>query len=137
MGATLTWPNRAAALTFAALLATGTAHASPPTQYTPAQLLKNFALSTCVARGFADPTLQREARAAAGAYVEFGNHGPEAYAQAGRLADEFLARPYHAKGGKTALVVMKCVDLFHSPELDALAGSDPAKRKGQAEKPGP
>lgn len=119
-------------------LATSRAQATPPTPYTPAQQLKNFALSTCLARGFADPALRREAQAAAGAYVEFGSHGPDDYQHAIQLTDTFLARPYQAKNSKSDLTVMKCVDLFHSPELDALATAGrQAQQKGLTEKPGP
>lgn len=37
------------------------------------------------------------------------------------LTKEYLAKTYHAKDGKSPLNLMKCMDMYHSKKLDALA----------------
>ena len=93
---------------------------APRAPYTPAQYLKNFALSTCLAYGLDEKEAKAEANAASGGYLELGSFSFEAHEAAAALARAFLAKPYQSKhGGK--LTVMKCIDLFHSKELEQLA----------------
>jgi hypothetical protein len=49
-----------------------------------------------------------------------GSFGVEAYDEAATLARKFLAKKYIGMHGEK-LTVMKCVDLFHSKELDQLS----------------
>jgi hypothetical protein len=89
-------------------------------EYSKIQYLKNFALSICIANGFKSDEVVKESRAAAGAYFEFGSLPIEAYEEAELLGKKFLAKEYLSKSG-AQLTLMKCIDLFHSEELDQLA----------------
>lgn len=89
--------------------------ASVRRDYSPAEYLKNYALAACIA----DAYRSTDAVAAANGYKELGSLDIEAYNAAATLGRRFLARDYPAKSGER-LDLMKCVDLFHSPELDAL-----------------
>jgi hypothetical protein len=88
--------------------------------YSPSQYLKNYALSTCLADGFKSEEVVKDAAAAARGYLELGALPLEAYTQATKLGRTFLARDYKSVAG-AKLTVMKCIDLFHSRELDDVA----------------
>lgn len=107
------------------------AHAQPRAQYTPDEYLKNFALSTCLAKGFPKSDLALDAKAAAGGYVELGAYDAEAYMESLQIVDQFLARTYKSKNSDTPLTVMKCIDLYHSAELQSLATRYRAADLGQ------
>ena len=88
--------------------------------YSPVQYLKNFALSVCISDGYASKDLVKDSLAAAGAYSELGSLPFEAYENAETLAKQLLTKTYTSKSGEQ-LTLMKCIDLFHSKELDRLA----------------
>ena len=88
--------------------------------YSPIQYLKNFALSTCIADGFKSDEVVKDSSAAAGGYLELGSFPMEAYEQAASLGKKFLAKEYRSISGEK-LTLMKCIDFFHSKELDQLA----------------
>lgn len=88
--------------------------------YTPIQYLKNYALSACIADGYQSADVIRDATAAANGYMELGSLDIDAYNEALLLGREFLAKEYLSKRGEK-LILMKCLDLFHSRELDQLA----------------
>ena len=88
--------------------------------YSPAEYLKNFALSVCLADGYSAGEATADSLAAAGGYTELGSLPFEAYEDAESLAKQFLARDYKSPSGQR-LVLMKCVDLFHSRELAQIA----------------
>ncbi len=111
----------AAAFAFlaASMLADAVANAAR-VEYSPIQYLKNFALSVCLADGYASDEVKKDSLAAAGGYLELGGLPFEAYEQAESLAKQFLAKEYRCiSGGR--LTLMKCIDLLHSKELDQLA----------------
>lgn len=87
--------------------------------YPQKTLLKNWALSRCLADAFFDEGTKADANATAGAYFEFGELPVEAYDQVRALIGEFRKRKY---GGatKSEFNTMKCIDLFNSNELDSL-----------------
>lgn len=87
--------------------------------YTPAEYLKNYALSTCLAYGFNSKEVIQEAAAAARGYVEFGDLPLEAYTEAALAGKKFLAKKYFSQYGQK-LTVMKCIDFYHSKELDMI-----------------
>ena len=89
-------------------------------EYSPVQYLKNFALSACVADGYKSDEVMKDSRAAAGGYLELGRLPIEAYEAAASLGKQFLAREYQSASGEK-LTLMKCIDFFHSKELDQLA----------------
>ena len=89
--------------------------------YSQKTLLKNWALSVCLAKIAKDAVAREDANATASAYLEFGQQPLEAYEELGKLAERYANRKY---GGmvKSDFNTMKCIDLFHSKELDRLAG---------------
>ena len=89
-------------------------------KYSPIQYLKNFALSTCIADGYKSDEVVKDSTAAAGGYLELGSLPFEAYEEATLLGKKFLAKEYQSISG-AKLTLMKCIDLFHSKELDQLA----------------
>jgi hypothetical protein len=89
-------------------------------EYSPIQYLKNFALSTCIADGYRSEEVAKDSSAAAGGYLELGRLPIEAYEAAASLGKQFLARDYQSASGEK-LTLMKCIDFFHSKELDRLA----------------
>ena len=89
-------------------------------EYSPSQYLKNFALCACIAQGFQSDEVVKESRAAAGAYLEFGSFPHAAFLEAAALGKKFLAKEYLSIHGDK-LTLMKCIDLFHSKELEKLA----------------
>jgi hypothetical protein len=93
---------------------------APRTAYTPSQYLKNYALSSCLSYGLAAKESKVEAGDASRGYLELGSFDLAAYEEAAALAHTFLAKEYLSIGGGK-LTVMKCIDLFHSKELDQLA----------------
>ena len=112
------------------LLVTGAVHArtdsteasysrSPIENYSQKTLLKNWALSVCLASIAKDPASKEDAGATASAYLEFGKQQIEAYDQLRKLVHQYVSRKY---GGsiQSEFNTMKCIDLFHSKELDRL-----------------
>ena len=87
--------------------------------YSQKTLLKNWALSVCLAEISKDASEREDANATASAYLEFGRQQIEAYNALRELAKKYAKRKY---GGsiKSEFNTMKCIDLFHSKELDQL-----------------
>jgi Type VI secretion system (T6SS), amidase immunity protein len=88
-------------------------------QYSSAQYLKNFALSVCISNGYKSDEVVKDSLAAAGGYLEHGSFPFEAYEEADALSKRFLAREYLGKHGEK-LTLMKCIDFFHSKDLERL-----------------
>lgn len=99
---------------------TNVAFGRPSTTYTPTEYLKNYALSACIADGFKSKEVVYDSAAAARAYVEFGDFPLEAYTEAAVLGKKFLTRKYNSQTGEK-LILMKCIDFYHSKELDQIA----------------
>jgi Type VI secretion system (T6SS), amidase immunity protein len=89
-------------------------------KYTPKEYYKNYALSTCIADGVESNEVAAEAAAAARGYLELGTYPLEAYTEATLLGREFLKKEYKSMSG-AKLTIMKCIDFYHSQELEALA----------------
>ncbi|MBR0567059.1 hypothetical protein J5J83_13130 [Azoarcus sp. L1K30] len=87
--------------------------------YSQKTLLKNWALSVCLAAVTKDADARDDANATASAYLEFGRQGIEAYEALRELAHQYANRKY---GGsiKSDFNTMKCIDLFHSKDLDRM-----------------
>jgi len=88
--------------------------------YTPIQYLKNYALSSCIADGYQSKDVVNDASAGANGYMELGSLGIDAYNEAAVLGRKFLAKEYLSKSGEK-LILMKCIDFYHSKELDRVA----------------
>ncbi len=82
-------------------------------------MLKNWALSRCLAKAGGASQAGDDAAKSAAAYLEMGNADIEVYAKMDALADSYLAGKY---GGSvpSRYDTMKCIDLYHSSELDSL-----------------
>ena len=104
------------------------AQVSPARIANDATLLRNYAAAQCVALAYDDPAVKADAGDTAGAYLEFGSLGVDAYEAVTALAKVFLGRTYASKsGGK--LQLMKCIDLSNSPELAALVARHTRRKK--------
>lgn len=88
--------------------------------YSQKQLLKNWALSACLATVATDPASRADANATASAYLEFGRQPLEAYQELRQLVERYLQRKYSGSID-SKFNTMKCIDLFNSKELDILA----------------
>ncbi|MBR0777578.1 hypothetical protein JQ625_22325 [Bradyrhizobium diazoefficiens] len=108
------------ALAAIAVLAASPVAAADRVEYSAVQSLKNFALSACIADGYRSDEVVNDSKAAAGGYLELGRLPYQAYEEAAQLGRAFLAKDYQGKSGER-LTLMKCIDLFHSKELDQLA----------------
>ncbi|MGC4096853.1 MAG: T6SS amidase immunity protein Tai4 family protein [Nitrospira sp.] len=89
--------------------------------YSQKTLLKNWALSVCLAKVAKNAELKEDANATASAYMEFGKQPIEAYDALHDLADRYAHRKYSG-AVQSEFNTMKCIDLLHSKELEALAG---------------
>lgn len=87
--------------------------------YSQKTLLKNWAVSVCLAKVAKTPEAKEDANATASAYMEFGKQPLEAYESLRELADRYSKRVY---GGavESEFNTMKCIDLMHSKELETL-----------------
>jgi hypothetical protein len=88
-------------------------------EHSPAEYLKNFALSVCISDGYRAEEVVKDSLAAASGYFELGGFPIEAYEEARALGKRFLAKEYESVHGEK-LTLMKCIDLFHSRELAQL-----------------
>lgn len=99
-----------------------TGYSAPVTSsYSQKTLLKNWAMSVCLAEVAKDAGTKADANATAAAYLEFGHQSIEAYDQLRTLIDKYASKKY---GGSvdSEYNTMKCIDLLNSKELDALTG---------------
>lgn len=96
------------------------AFAAQSKKYTPKEYFKNYALSTCIADGFDSKEVVSESAAAARGYLELGDYPLEAHTEATLLGREFLKKDYKSISG-TKLTLMKCIDFYHSQELEDLS----------------
>ncbi|WP_198294788.1 T6SS amidase immunity protein Tai4 family protein [Burkholderia ubonensis] len=93
---------------------------NPVERYSQKTLLKNWALSVCLAQVAHDARDRGDANAAASAYLEFGHQPIEAYDALRTLAQRYANRKYSGSI-PASFNTMKCIDLFLSQELDTLA----------------
>jgi hypothetical protein len=96
------------------------AEESAASKYSQKTLLKNWALSRCLGQVYADDKTKEDANASASAYLEFGRQPVEAYEAFGAVIDKYAHKKY-AGSVPSEFNTMKCIDLFHSKELDRLA----------------
>jgi len=92
----------------------------PATQsYSQRDLLKNWALSRCLAAVTNDKETKDDGQATAAAYLEFGKQPIEAYEELDALVEKFAQRKYSGSI-PSKFNTMKCIDLFHSKELETV-----------------
>ncbi|NHZ44061.1 hypothetical protein F1609_28420 [Massilia sp. CCM 8693] len=87
--------------------------------YSQKNLLKNWTLSACLAMNANDAATKADANATASAYMEFGRQRIEAYDALRKLARKYASLSYSG-AVPSEFNTMKCIDLFHSSELDRL-----------------
>ncbi len=114
------------ALAMLAILAGGepakphTSTITAPTAALRAQrdLLKDWALARCLARGATQP-FAKDAAVSAAAVLERGEYGMDAYDAVETMVGAQLAKRY---GGSVPgdYVTLKCIDLYHSAALNSL-----------------
>ena len=104
-----------------------TADTGANTDYTPEQYIKNYALSTCISQGYRSKEVKNDAAAAARGYLEFGDYSLAAHTAVRKLGEEYLAKHYTSQSGEP-MVLAKCVDLYHSKDLDKLIKRFKGKR---------
>ena len=96
-------------------------------KHSPAELLKDYALTTCIADGLSmnaeskgDKAIDYAA-AAAREYLEHGQFPIEAYTEAASLGRSFLSKQEYKNIYSENLLFIKCVDFYNSAELSKLA----------------
>lgn len=110
----------ALALALPACATDSSSMAMPQTaNYSQRELLKNWALSACLATVAKSEADRSDATATASAYLEFGNQPIEAYEALAELVKRYAARPY-AGSVPSEFDAMKCIDLYHSGALEGL-----------------
>ncbi|WP_100140035.1 T6SS amidase immunity protein Tai4 family protein [Snodgrassella alvi] len=82
--------------------------------------LENFTLSYCLAQSESGDIMQREAKAAVGAYVELGRYPAEAYEEAALVTRNYSKRPYKSYQEGVQLILMKCIDASQSKEIKSI-----------------
>lgn len=109
-----------AALAVPACATDTSSEAMPQTaRYSQRELLKNWALSACLATIAKSPADRDDANATASAYLEFGNQPIEAYQALGKLVERYAGRTYSGSIA-SEFNTMKCIDLYHSDALESL-----------------
>lgn len=105
----------------------------PAQQRSHLENFKDMAFAGCIARAYADaPSVVADAQASAGGYLEFNDFDVDAGMPALQaLIARTLATPYASwQGPEVKLSLMKCIDLRHSAELDALGRQHSADPEG-------
>ena len=109
-----------AALAVPACATDTSSEAMPQTaRYSQRELLKNWALSACLATIAKSPADRDDANATASAYLEFGDQPIEAYQALGKLVERYAGRTYSGSIA-SEFNTMKCIDLYHSDALESL-----------------
>jgi hypothetical protein len=80
---------------------------------------KNWTLSRCLGEITTNTPLNQDALNTASAYLEKSNLPIEAFSSADELVKKFLSRNYSGSI-PGSFNIQKCIDLFHSEELEKL-----------------
>lgn len=86
-----------------------------------AQNYKDKVLAACIATAYKnDKAVQRDAAYTSSALNEWGKYDIDASTgKTEEIVNQFLSRPYHSyHGDDVRLDLLKCLDLYHSKELD-------------------
>jgi hypothetical protein len=101
---------------------------SPRTSsYSEKDLLKNWALCRCLGKTYVSERDRDDAYKSAAAYLEFSGSPIESFDKLTELIEKYLSRSYTGSV-QSNYNTMKCIDLFHSKELDVLT-SELANKK--------
>jgi hypothetical protein len=105
----------------------------PRTQtYSDKDMLKNWALSRCIAAIVKDEAAREDAYATAGAYFEFAEYSLETYGKLKEIVSKYVSKKY---GGSipSEFNTMKCIDMYHGKELDELVRTVTERAKARME----
>jgi hypothetical protein len=86
--------------------------------YSKRELLKNWALSACLAKITDDAKTKADANATASVYLGFFKQPIEDHGRLQKLVQEYVDRKY-SSSIPSEFNTMKCIDLFRSGELDS------------------
>ena len=103
-------------------------YSQPMTEtYSQRELLKNWALCACLAFVTKDAATRDDIGATASGYLEYGRQPIGAYDELRTLAKKWTEKRY---GGSipSEFNTMKCIDMYHSRELDKLVAKLEKKR---------
>jgi hypothetical protein len=89
-------------------------------KYSQRLLLKNWALSRCLGQVYPNGKATEDANATASAYLEFGRQPIQVYEALNVIVDRYANKKYSGSV-RTEFNTMKCIDLFHSKELDTFS----------------
>jgi len=113
--------SQIAKVSFLAIVVSGSVIAQDINKrYSPLEYFKNYALSTCIADGYKSDEVIKDSSAAARGYLELGSLPLEAHTKATLLGRKYLQKEYKSISGEP-LTLMKCIDFYHSEDLDRLA----------------
>ena len=96
--------------------------------YSPEQYFKNYALSVCLADAYKSDNEVKDASTSARGYLELGSYPLEAHTEAIELSKEFSKKNYKSITGDE-IILMKCIDFYHSKELDKISKKYKKKSK--------
>lgn len=106
-------------------------------EYSQKLLLKNWALSRCLGQVYPNSQSAKDANATASAYLEFGRQPIQVYEALNVIVDKYVNRKYSGSV-RNEFNTMKCIDLFHSKELDTFSSkySEGARHGAEQTVPG-
>jgi hypothetical protein len=107
------------------------AQVSEASSYSQKTLMKNWALSRCLGQVYGDGKATEDANASASAYLEFGRQPIEAYEALSVVIGKYANKKY-AGSLRSDFNTMKCIDLFHSKELDELSSKFSTPKAGKS-----
>ena len=87
---------------------------------TEATLLRDWALSRCIAKAAKDSPMAGDAARTAAVFLERGSSEITKYEELEKLVDRFLAREYSGSV-PGSYDTLKCIDMYHSRELTEAA----------------
>lgn len=88
-----------------------------------------FAYTICIGSAFNSSEVKEDANRSANGHMEHGNISLNSYEELRLHVDNWLAKQYQSKGGKS-LQIMKCNDFLYSGEIQAIYNKyDPCSSK--------
>lgn len=78
-----------------------------------------YAVSYCLSSAYPESQFSKDASYVSGAYIQKGSRGLHIYESIRNFVDSYISKKYISKHNKN-LVIMQCVDLSTSHELEQL-----------------
>jgi hypothetical protein len=93
--------------------------AAAPARASERALMKNWALSRCLAQGLTDPAAKKDAMNSAAGFLEHGRLPVESYTALDPLIAQYAMRGDTGPAGGT-FVTYQCIELHQSQKLDQM-----------------